>query len=223
MPEFVEILYTLRTENFPRRLWERGFNSLPPACRRYILNFHRPADRHDRLLARLLLRHLLQTRFGFTADCLERIRLDENRRPFINREIDFNISHSGGLVICAVAENLRLGIDVEKIAPVNLADYATFLSRDEYRKLQSAAAPEKEFFAFWTTRESLLKADGHGLPLETELHQAPDNACFIASRQYFATRLDLPPGYVGHLAADHATSRPRCREIPLTDLQILSP
>ncbi|MXW56813.1 MAG: 4'-phosphopantetheinyl transferase superfamily protein [Gemmatimonadales bacterium] len=79
----------------------------------------------------------------------------------------FNLSHSGGVALCAVGQFGEIGVDIERIRPLS---YPGPLARDhlspEERRLRSdwdAAAARPEFFRIWARKESILKAAGLGL------------------------------------------------------------
>lgn len=75
----------------------------------------------------------------------------------------FNISHSGGLCVCAF-DSLPVGVDVEKIRPINYNAVAErcFTAR-EIAELDGSERPEEEFFRIWTGKESIAKQRGTGL------------------------------------------------------------
>lgn len=83
------------------------------------------------------------------------------------REISFNVSHSAGLAVCAVARRRMVGVDLEHVRPVldvgSLA--AAALTDSEGSELWRVPAPEREeaFLRFWTLKEAYLKATGRGL------------------------------------------------------------
>ena len=81
----------------------------------------------------------------------------------------FNLSHTPGLAICAVGGQQALGIDVEdvtrKTETVDIAD--RFFSPSEVRALKALPTAEQSerFFAYWTLKESYIKACGMGLAI----------------------------------------------------------
>ena len=81
----------------------------------------------------------------------------------------FNVSHTDGLVACAVTRMADVGVDVEYLArPTPGLDIAErFFSPDEYAMLRKAPAAEQHelFFAIWTLKEAYIKARGKGLSL----------------------------------------------------------
>ena len=82
-------------------------------------------------------------------------------------EIEFNLSHSGGLCVIAVARELRLGVDIEEKSRdaefVELAE--RFFAPPERNAL--AGLPQHEvrdaFYAIWTRKEAYIKALGEGV------------------------------------------------------------
>ena len=92
------------------------------------------------------------------------IRTDAEGRPYFDAAgaPDFNLSHSGNLVACALGTG-RVGIDVqeetETIAAAKLA--ARFFGPAEKETLKTA--PRSHFFAIWTQKEALGKYLGTGL------------------------------------------------------------
>ncbi len=63
----------------------------------------------------------------------------------------FSLSHSHGVLMLGISHS-EIGVDIEKIRPVNYEKF-TFVD----------ASDEKEFFRKWTERESYLKYTGVGL------------------------------------------------------------
>lgn len=85
----------------------------------------------------------------------------------------FNLSHTEGLIACAVARAAELGVDVEWThrgrSMLEIAD-RFFSSRElaDLRALPEPARQEDRFFDLWTLKESYIKARGLGLSLPLE-------------------------------------------------------
>jgi len=82
----------------------------------------------------------------------------------------FNVSHSCGLVLCAVAQNREVGIDLERILfDIDYEQIAKqFFSPGEYAELMEIPNVEqriKAFYDCWTRKEAYIKAKGEGLSL----------------------------------------------------------
>jgi len=85
----------------------------------------------------------------------------------------FNLSHSSGLVVYAIARGRNLGIDVEHVRPDSAGEDIAerYFSAREMRDLRGLP-PEARvhgFFRCWTRKEAYLKATGMGLriPLDS--------------------------------------------------------
>lgn len=79
----------------------------------------------------------------------------------------FNLSHSGGLALCAVGQVGEVGVDLERIRPLS---YPERLARDHLSPAEwklrpdwGAEAARPEFFRIWARKEAMLKAAGLGL------------------------------------------------------------
>lgn len=128
------------------------------------MRYCRWQDRHAALFGRLLLKiALLES--GYSASCLELLRFDAYNRPSIDSSIDFNISHSGNYVLCAISKNGRIGIDIEQIKDINISYYKNFMSNTEWDDITNNEALTRRFYYYWTIKESVMKADGRGLSI----------------------------------------------------------
>jgi 4'-phosphopantetheinyl transferase len=83
----------------------------------------------------------------------------------------FNLSHTAGLVACAVSRGREVGVDVEHLFPPRWGDEACLeLAASCFASAEvaalAAAAPDARrarFFELWTLKEAYLKARGLGL------------------------------------------------------------
>jgi 4'-phosphopantetheinyl transferase len=92
--------------------------------------------------------------------------------PSINPRLQFNMSHSHELALCAVSLVREVGIDVEYMRPMPEAESLAkrFFAEAEHALIQALSIEEQAhaFFRLWTAKEAYLKATGQGLghPLE---------------------------------------------------------
>ena len=89
-------------------------------------------------------------------------------RPAHVPDLRFNLSHTNGLVACAVTVGRELGIDVEHIGrPLNFDVPERFFSQQEVEDLRSLPKIDQRtvFFDYWTLKEAYIKARGLGLAL----------------------------------------------------------
>ncbi|KAB8144517.1 4'-phosphopantetheinyl transferase superfamily protein [Chloroflexia bacterium SDU3-3] len=139
--------------------------------------FHFPDDRRAFAVCRGVARRILGRELGVPAHEL-RFTYSAYGKPDIAPEqnprgLRFNISHSGGVALCALAYGRRLGVDIERVRED--LDYlplsARFFAPDEHAALLAlpGALRRRAFFACWTRKEAYIKARGEGLsfPLES--------------------------------------------------------
>jgi len=142
----------------------------PDEHARYVrLMFAR--DRRDYAAAHALLRTSL-SRYAGVAPRQWRFRTDARGKPSLVATEDgfclsFNLSHTHGLVACAITGGAEVGIDVESIDRVVDDRVAPrFFSARENAALSQCASDAlraRRFFALWTLKEAYVKAIGHGL------------------------------------------------------------
>ncbi len=84
-----------------------------------------------------------------------------------SKNINFNLSHTEDLALCAVCRDRAIGVDVEFIRPMDDAEAIArrFFSRAESEKFCALPAAQKPtaFFNCWTRKEAFIKALGEGL------------------------------------------------------------
>jgi 4'-phosphopantetheinyl transferase len=137
--------------------------------------FRRWRDRQAYLLGKFLTIEGLR-RYGFDVDIIRQLQHTEYGRPYIPDAPDFNISRSGHLVVCAISDQFRVGVDVENIQPIEISDFTEQFTATELRIMKASPCPHAEFFRCWTIKEAVIKADGRGLQLalkEIPTHYTP--------------------------------------------------
>ena len=130
--------------------------------------FHFEHDRTRFVVARAALRHILADYVGMLPSDIAFV-YGEHGKPALSpprADIRFNLSHSHGIGLCAVTRGCEVGVDVERVRPLddleNLAE--RLFSQREREALQRLAGPQKlnGFFNAWTRKEAFIKALGKG-------------------------------------------------------------
>ena len=167
----------------PQDLFARLTHLLSAEERTRAGRFHFEVDRKRCILARGVLRLLLGDCLGTPAERLQ-FRYSEFGKPSLAQPsfvqlghelhppVEFNVSHSGDLVLIALSRGRTLGVDIERMRmDVATEEIATrFFSVNECRDLATVAPDLRcaAFFACWTRKEAYLKARGDGLSLPLE-------------------------------------------------------
>lgn len=130
------------------------------------------------ILARYLRATARDLRFDYGPHGKPALRLMETAP---GPAITFNLAHTGGLALCAVARGRAVGVDVESIRPALAEERLAerFFAAREVVTLRNLPRAEQPlaFFRCWTRKEAFLKARGDGLtlPLDSfEVTLAPE-------------------------------------------------
>ncbi|PRX27150.1 4'-phosphopantetheinyl transferase [Orenia metallireducens] len=144
-----------------------------------IKKYLKKEDAYRTVLGELLIRKVISHRLKIDN---QEIEFENNKygKPFLKKYSNFyfNISHSGEWIVCAV-DNKSIGIDIERIEPIDLEIAKKFFSKKEYIDLISQKKENKLscFYDLWTLKESYIKAVGKGLflPLDSFIVRRIDN------------------------------------------------
>jgi 4'-phosphopantetheinyl transferase len=183
--------------------------------------FHFPFNRYEFIVSRGTLRMLLGQYVACSPENL-RFMYSQYGRPTLDaashtQPVEFNISHSGNVVVLAFARDRRIGIDIELVRrDFSTAEIAErFFSVAEREALRTLPVEQRHeaFFRCWTRKEAFIKALGEGLsrPLDQfDVSLAPElPTALLATRpdaryahRWSLWNLNVPPGYAGALAAE---------------------
>ena len=189
--------------SFPRN--ETEFNiyldKLPQSLKNKVFKFRRWQDSYASLFSKLLLKAaLLNCSFSsFTFNDLQYTSLD---RPFIEENIDFNLSHSGDFVVCALSNEGKVGIDIEEVKPINLEHFESQFTANEWLNITDAIDPYREFYSYWTKKEAILKASGEGLNIPLKQVQLFDDYGVLNKNKWHIKEYYLADNYSVHLASE---------------------
>jgi 4'-phosphopantetheinyl transferase len=240
--------------------WEKEADSLlellDPEERARAARFKFPGPRNQFLISRALLRRALGRYLGIGAREV-RFRTTANGKPelaansvlhydnyggdnYRDDNLRFNLSHTEGVTVFALARHRQVGIDVERIRKdTNAMELAErFFSHNEVQWLRSQPAAEQipAFFTCWTGKEAYIKAHGEGLSmplngfgvlpvaggadseLQLQVYDDPQE-----SKRWSIWQLELGSGLRAALAVAGERCRVRVGRWPLPDAQDLAP
>jgi 4'-phosphopantetheinyl transferase len=193
--------------------------------------FRAARDRRRYTIARGMLRAILGKYLATDPGGLE-FAYGPRGKPELagaGQDVQFNLSHSGELALCAVTRGRRVGVDLEQVRPLENAgpiarrffapaEVAAFEHLPEAAKLEG-------FFNCWTRKEAYIKALGDGLaaPLDQfTVSLIPGQpAALLAvempgedAARWSVEALAPAPGYVGAVVVEGRGSRLRCWRYP---------
>jgi len=140
-------------------------------------------DRERFIVGRGKLRAIL-SRYAGCQPAKLRFEYGPHGKPYIaasDLSLHFNLSHSDRFAAMAVSSAVEIGIDIEKIRPIDLDIADHYFSRAEVAALINLPADERidGFFRCWTLKEAVIKGLGVGLSLDLasfDVSFAPDKS-----------------------------------------------
>lgn len=118
------------------------------------------------LYSALLARFAICEMTGIDNSDLNFSRTDHGK-PFLPdiSSIDFNISHTKGMILCSVTDTGKVGVDVEIVRPLKYNIMKRCFHPDEINYVESFN-DDKHFFEIWTKKEAYTKYLGTGLAFD---------------------------------------------------------
>src|SRR5947207_5614145 len=194
--------------------------TLSPDERNRSARFRFERDRQRFVVARGVLRDLLgrylQTEPGQISFVYNRFGKPDLAPEFGN-PLKFNLSHSAGLALVAIATASNVGVDLEYVrVQSDYADIARhFFSAAEVDYLTAVPSHlyAEAFFSCWTKKEAYLKACGEGLaiplnsfsvpltthPMDTPVDLYVASQPIVPPKRWSLYTLRPAPGYAGAL------------------------
>jgi 4'-phosphopantetheinyl transferase len=161
-------------------------------------------DRHDALITRAFIRDLLSYYAEVTPNDWRFEKGEKDKPEIINPPLPlrFNLSHTKGLIICAVTLENDIGCDVENTTRNNdvLSIANRFFSPSETQELFSlpAAQQRHRFFDYWTLKESYIKAWGLGLAIPLKDFSFTINDAVVEKNTYFTIKEEISLSFAQH-------------------------
>lgn len=188
-------------------------SALPKNKANLIQRLRIPQKRHLSLLGLQLLNYGAK-QLQLPEFSLAQVQFPASDKPFCP-QCDFSISHSGDLVICAIAQDHKVGIDAEQIRPVNSAIFKRHLTTEERQRSEDNAP---QFFAYWTQKEAIVKAaDSGGIKSIPEIELSATGG-LLADQHWYTQRVELMPEYMIYVASDHKDAPCNTRQLTISDL-----
>ncbi len=153
--------------------YEKWYALMATEKKAKIDRFRFDDDKKRSITGEMLIKSYIRQKYGTPAKDII-ISTTERGKPYTeNCNIHFNISHSGDMVVCAVSDN-PIGVDIEKIKPVDLKIAKKVFNNDELLYLFGTTPPYtfektddieilRRFFTLWTTKEAYVKFTGTGI------------------------------------------------------------
>lgn len=185
--------------------------------------FHFQVDGERHVIGRALVQIVIGRLLDRSPDNLH-FCYNDFGKPCISRDanrcgLQFNVSHSGDLILVALAANREIGVDVERVRRhLDIAGIAgLFFSSRERADLAALPIGQRHdaFFRCWSQKEAFLKARGDGLSLplgcfDVSLRPGEYSALLetrpdpVEASRWVIRELDVGPGHKAALAVEGA-------------------
>lgn len=127
--------------------------------------YHFGDDRRRSIVARAATRRLIGRALDVDPRSLAIVEQQHGKPALLHREMEFNASHSGDLVVLALARETPVGVDVERRREIDdaLALARRYFAAEELAIVGNAEDATDAFLSIWTAKEAILKASGKGI------------------------------------------------------------
>jgi len=124
------------------------------------------------------------------------IKHTKYNKPYFDDDlIQFNISHSGDIVVCALSDKHEIGIDIEIVTDIGIDDFKSQMTEIEWNNIVLSNNKKDSFFDYWTQKEAVIKAHGHGLTIPLKSFEILDNTTKINEEKYYLKEIKIDKKY----------------------------
>ena len=189
-------VYAFKINQDFKKSYNFYLNEIPLNLRETIFKFRNVSDQYRSLVGKLLIRFALFQE-GYDYDVLLKCKRDIYNRPYLNKQIDFNISHSGDYVICSITDKGTLGVDIERMESIKIEEFLFLFTESEIKGIDNRL---DMFYHLWTQKEALSKAIGKGFGVNLKDILIENETGFFKADSWNLKLLDIDKNYMSHLA-----------------------
>lgn len=182
MPRHGSVALTHVDLSADRRREQAAVRYLDDGERDRASRFSRPAAAREFTLCRAALRILLCSRFHCENGDLT-FQTEAYGKPYAlvrgrATPVSFNVSHSDGHGLIAIAPRGRVGVDIEthaeafELPPCLLSVFGT-RERADFQEAREDVRWRLRFYRYWTLKEALVKGIGLGFAMDTSKFDLP--------------------------------------------------
>lgn len=172
---------------------------LPPDLQQAAIRKRRWIDKQLAIAGKILLTETLKN-LGATPS-FEKLKYNRHKRPYFDESIDFNISHSGNRVICCGTDKGQIGVDIEQIKKINLAEYPDYFTKNEWDYINGHQDKFEGFYNLWTRKEAVLKVIGTGFHTPLDSVDVVADSVEYDNIIYYIKPLPIATGYPCYIAS----------------------
>lgn len=220
---------TVYLTNITNPLLIESFDNLlsntPIYLQMQINRYYRLQDKYRKLVGYILLSYIVSNDLN---NNLGNIQLERNEwgKPFIKNmpHYNFNISHSGNWVVCAI-DKYQVGIDIEQIIPIQSAEIFSIAEQyfspkeNDFLKYDPHGIVNN-FYTIWTAKESFIKAIGKGLSYPLNIFSVIPNNTFLKFQNnlFITKQIPCDDTHMLSICYDHNSATPNQIFVDIKDL-----
>lgn len=161
--------------------YNKWYSLMSKDKQRRVDRFHFIDDKKRTVAGEMLARKAISEWCGVTPESIT-FGIKEHGKPYAkDLAVEFNISHSGDMVVCAV-DGKPVGIDIEHIRPIDLTVAKRVCTNEELLYLFGRTSTEQDFtyttdseiltrfFELWTAKEAYSKCLEIGILQPRDIH-----------------------------------------------------
>lgn len=196
----IYIYYTYISEENHENLIRNELIKFSTDFQEKIKKYRRWEDAQLSLMGRSMLFRGIQENYNLDYSNKEISYTKFNKPYFHNDSIHFNISHSGNIVICAITKKGEIGIDIEKISTIEINDFESQFSQNEWDKIMNSINTSETFFEYWAQKEAVIKSHGHGLTIPLKSFEISENETIIDGEKFYLKEIKIDEQYKCYLS-----------------------
>lgn len=196
----IYIYYSNISEENHENLLKNELVKFPTDFQEKIKRYRRWQDAQLSLFGRILLLRGIKEIYNQDYQDNE-IQYTKYNKPYFKDDlIHFNISHSGNIIVCAITDQSEIGIDIEIISNIEIGDFKSQFTENEWNKIVLSNNKKEAFFDYWTQKEAVIKAHGHGLTIPLKSFEILENKTIINNEKFYLQELKIDTKYKCYLS-----------------------
>lgn len=191
----VYIYYSYLSEENHESLLKNHLPKFSLDFQKKIQKYRRWQDAQLSLMGRVLLFNGIEE-IKKLDHCDKDIKYTKFSKPYFEgNPVNFNISHSGEIVICAFCNQYEIGVDIEVMTDMSIDDFKFQMTENEWNKITVSRNKKNAFFDYWTQKEAVIKAHGQGLSMPLKSFEIFDNTAKIMEERFYLKEIKIDEFY----------------------------
>lgn len=218
----IRVFYTEISSQIMPDVHTRLLESFPENIKARIKKYTGEKERQSRIAGKALLVYALKKLNVYPVVSLDNYAYSLTNQPILkSSDIQFSISHSGNMILCAVVqgEGEKIGIDVERLNPVKLSLMKFYFNPSSWEEIVNAPDHTMAFYRHWTMKEAAIKASGLSIE-QMELSEilTEEDTIQLRDEIYYSRILSLKYDYMVCIASDKEIGDLELTELSMEEL-----